>query len=83
MSNPQGVDLEQAKILKANYQRFFATNDGKAVLADLMRKCYENESEFHEIPTVHAYRSGQRSIFVHIKRMAELDIDKLKSVRQP
>ena len=56
--------------IKKNYQFLFSSNEGKAVMSDLEKRCHHHtttnvKGDSHES----AYMEGQRSILLFIKAM--------------
>jgi hypothetical protein len=65
--------------LKKNYQFLFNTGEGKAVLADLEKRCHfwsttNIKGDSHES----AYLEGQRSVLLFIKSMLQNENEKGK-----
>ena len=63
--------------LKKNYQYIFNTDEGKAVMSDLEKRCHfftttNIKGDSHES----AYMEGQRSILLFIKAMLQNDNEK-------
>ena len=65
--------------LKKNYQYIFNTDEGKAVMSDLEKRCHfftttNIKGDSHES----AYMEGQRSILLFLKAMLQNDNEKGK-----
>ena len=63
--------------LKKNYQYIFNTDEGKAVMSDLEKRCHfftttNIKGDSHES----AYMEGQRSVLLFIKQMLQNDNEK-------
>ena len=65
--------------IKKNYQFLFSSNEGKAVMSDLEKRCHHHtttnvKGDSHES----AYMEGQRSILLFIKAMLQNENEKDK-----
>jgi len=65
--------------IKKNYQFLFSSNEGKAVMSDLEKRCHHHtttnvKGDSHES----AYMEGQRSILLFIKAMLQKENEKGK-----
>ena len=63
--------------IKKNYQFLFSSNEGKAVMSDLEKRCHHHtttnvKGDSHES----AYMEGQRSILLFIKAMLQNEKDR-------
>ena len=63
--------------IKKNYQFLFSSNEGKAVMSDLEKRCHYHtttniKGDSHES----AYMEGQRSILLFIKAMLQNENEK-------
>jgi len=63
--------------IKKNYQFLFSSNEGKAVMSDLEKRCHHHtttnvKGDSHES----AYMEGQRSILLFIKAMLQNENEK-------
>jgi hypothetical protein len=56
------------------YKRVFDSEDGKAVLKDLEKRCFINHTTFSESPEQMAFNEGRRSIYMLIKNILDKDI---------
>lgn len=59
------------------YQRLFATEDGKTVLKDLMKRNFIKDSTFDSDPLAMAYREGARSVVLGIFNNLKVDVNQL------
>lgn len=55
------------------YQRLFNTDDGKTVLADLVKSCHLNVPVFDDNPNRMSYMDGERSVVLRIIKTLEVD----------
>jgi hypothetical protein len=55
------------------YQRLFGTDDGKAVLHDLIKSCHLNVPVFDDNPHRMSYMDGERSVVLRIIKTLEVD----------
>jgi len=61
---------KKIKELIKNYKAAFGSNDGKAVMDDLEKRCFYNSSTFsRNEPNETAFFEGQRTILLFIKSM--------------
>jgi len=56
------------------YQRVFDSEDGRAVLKDLLKRCYVNHTTIDDNPYKTYFNEGRRSIYMHIKNLLEKDL---------
>jgi hypothetical protein len=61
------------------YKRVFSTEDGHAVLLDLMKTHKIMESNFHENPRIHALQEGERNVILRILKLLNYDVRKLET----
>jgi hypothetical protein len=59
------------------YQRVFGTNDGKAVLKDLEKRCFINHTTYNDSYGQMSFSEGRRSIYIHIKNLLEKDLTQI------
>lgn len=57
----------------SKYSAVFGTDDGKAVLHDMMKSCGMLDSIFSNDPQEHAYNEGQRNMVLRILRTINTD----------
>ena len=70
-------------MLKAAYRSFFATPQGKMVIADLKRICFVNSSTaVPNDPYRTYYNEGARGVFLTICNKANLSIDRIMGATQ-
>jgi len=60
------------------YKRFFDSEDGREVLADLKKDCYFNGSTYAPEALAMAYREGMRNVVLHIVTMIELNTEEMR-----
>tara|TARA_S200002703_G_C3657310_1_gene201791 strand:+ start:171 stop:392 length:222 start_codon:yes stop_codon:yes gene_type:complete len=61
---------KKIKELIKNYKAAFGSNDGKAVMDDLEKRCFYNSSTFsRNEPNETSFYEGQRTILLFIKSM--------------
>ena len=66
---------ELTELVRA-YNRLFASEDGKRVLEDLSRACYESAVTFvNQNPTGTAFNEGKRFVMLHIRRRIATDLE--------
>lgn len=68
---------DRAETIKA-YKRLFESRDGKLVLKDLMKSLHFTHSTFDPIPSVHAFREGQRDALMRILRTTEINVQQFE-----
>ncbi len=83
MKEQAQIALEQRKArnrqLALAFQRLFESSDGEQVLKKLSEMCNENEPTFvDQNPTGSAYKEGQRSIILGIRKMLSKNIHEIK-----
>ncbi len=61
---------EYFRLMKADYEAVFNTPEGKRVIEDLGRSCFQYQTSFSSEATEMAYNEGKRTIYLHIKGMA-------------
>lgn len=76
-------ELEQRKARKQQlalaFQRLFDGPDGEQVLGKISEMCNESEPTFvDQNPTGSAYKEGQRSIILGIRKMLDKNIHEVK-----
>ena len=77
--NDQEKRIKQKQLIALAFQRLFAQPDGSQVLKKLSQMCNENEPTFvDQNPTGSAYKEGQRSIILGIRKMLEKNINEIK-----
>ncbi len=72
--------MQKIEELKKSYMATFNSESGKKVLADLEKKCHTKNTTFAGDANRMIFREGQRSIYLHIKSMMEMDIERLKEI---
>jgi len=82
MSEDRDAAIERLREKHQLYKRFFDSEDGAEVLADLERDCYFKTTTFSTDMAQLAYREGMRCIVLHIKTMLELDPEAMKDAIQ-
>lgn len=61
------------------YQVVFASDEGKTVLQDLMKRCFLKDTTFDSDALAMAYREGARGVVLHIFNQLKIDIGQLES----
>lgn len=62
--------MDHLKQLKINYKNIFESDDGKAVMLDLEKRChYHTTTNVRGDSHESAYMEGQRSVLLFIKTM--------------
>lgn len=56
------------------YQRVFDTEDGRAVLQDLEKRCFINHTTYNDSHGQMSFNEGRRSIYVHIINLLKKDL---------
>lgn len=74
----QKEQVEKLAELRRAYISTFSTDDGKKVLEDLEKHCYENASTFDGDANWCVYREGVRSALLHIRTRMTFDPEKIK-----
>ena len=76
------VRQKKAKQLAQTFQGVFETPNGKIVLKELSKMCNENEPTFvDQNPTGSAYKEGQRSIIIGIRKQINKTFNQVKQER--
>lgn len=74
-------DIKKLKELSGSYKRVFkgkaSAKDCERVLADLTARCFGEGTTFSESHARMGFNEGRRSVYEHIKKMRNLDTDKL------
>lgn len=65
---------------RAYQQTFLIPPVGQQVLTDLAALCHAHESTFDPDPRVHAFKEGQRHIWLHIARRLNLTEQQLWAI---
>ena len=73
--NPQKEYIDKLRELKQAYQNVFESESGKKVLADLERRCFYNTTTFSQNSNTTIFNEGKRSVLLHIKNMALIDLE--------
>jgi hypothetical protein len=72
---------KELRKLQSAYKDIFEGTAGKLVLKDLKNLCHVNRTTYVSNSDDTVFNEGQRSVFLHIITMANIDVDKLKEVR--
>lgn len=75
-------NVDQVEALKKSYLSTFNSESGKKVLKDLERRCWSKATTFNENTCRLAFNEGQRSIYLHINSMMNLDIVKMRKLQE-
>lgn len=67
--------------LLSAYRQTFAGPHGQRVLTDLAAYCHARKSEFDPDERKHAFKSGQRDVFMRITEFATLTIEDIYRLR--
>jgi hypothetical protein len=74
--------IDQKKEIALTFQSLFAKPDGMIVLKELSKMCNENEPTFvDQNPTGSAYKEGQRSIIIGIRKQINKTFNTVKQER--
>lgn len=66
--------LQQIAATTQRYKTVFSTEDGKWVLEDLAKRCYEHITTFNSDAKMMAFNEGRRSVYKYIKSMIDKDL---------
>lgn len=72
---------KELRKLQSAYKDIFEGTAGKIVLKDLKMLCHAKRTTYVPNSTDTVFNEGQRSVLLHIETMADIDVDKLKEVR--
>lgn len=67
--------------LMAAYRATFQGPHGQRVLTDLAAYCHARRSEFDPNERMHAFRSGQRDVFMRITEFTTLSVEEIYRLR--
>jgi len=59
------------------YHRVFGTEDGKAVLKDLLKRCYVNYTTVDNDPYKTYFNEGRRSIYAYINNLLNRELKEI------
>ncbi len=59
------------------YRRVFDTEDGRAVLKDLEKRCFIKSTTYDDNHGRMSFNEGRRSIYVHIINLLEKDLKEI------
>lgn len=77
MENQSKKRVSEKEIIALATQRLFKSPDGVVVLEKLSKMCNENEPTFvDQNPTGSAYKEGQRSIILGLRKLMNKTFDK-------
>jgi hypothetical protein len=62
------------------YKRFFDTEDGKKVMADLMKSCHITSSTMSSDPYETAFNEGARSVVLRILKTVNADMSQVEEM---
>ena len=79
MTDDREASLKRIEEKHNLYKRFFDSDDGREVLADLERDCYFRTTTLSPDPQQTAYREGMRCVLLHIKTLIELNTEDMKN----
>ncbi len=70
---------QQKQLTALAFQKVLDSSDGERVLKKLSEMCNENEPTFvDQNPTGSAYKEGQRSVILGIRKMLEKNVNEIK-----
>lgn len=75
-------DLERQKQTILDYKTLFGAETGKRVLEDLEKRCFYNVPTFSTDALTMARQEGMRAVFLHIKTMLSLDVNKMDQLQK-
>lgn len=76
------MDEKALKDLISKYSRLFSTEDGKAVLADLEKRCFIHSTTYDDVHGKMGFNEGRRSIFVYIQNMKDKRVEDDKEIQR-
>lgn len=65
-----------------SYRRLFSTEDGRAVIKDLMRSCHYHSSTLGSTPQETAYNEGMRAVVIRIFQTMNLTTEEVLKISQ-
>ena len=79
LENRKHIKLLEKQIAENQqlYQRVFGSEDGKAVLKDLEKRCFVNHTTFNDNHGQMSFNEGRRSIYVHIINQISKDLEEI------
>lgn len=72
--------FKEKRDLIVKYKRLFHTDDGRAVLHDLMKSCHVMTSTLEKDPVLMAHNEGARSIVLRILRTIQTDPEQMEAL---
>lgn len=75
-------NIQRIKGLREDYNKVFSSEEGKRVLKDLMKVCSADAITFDKDALTMAFNEGNRAVYLHIKTIMEMDIEKLEQMNQ-
>lgn len=82
MRDNKGNFIKSKREMIINYKQTFATEQGKAVLKDMMKCAKVNQSCFDQNPYETAYNEGARDFFLRIFRTISTDPDSMDMLQK-
>jgi hypothetical protein len=73
MTVKEEIELKRRQVV-IHYKNCFDTFEGKSVLEDLAKFCYENESTFCVDPHDAAFKEGARAVILYVRRQLAKDL---------
>jgi len=70
--------LKQLSESSQKYKKVFEGEDGKWVLEDLAKRCFENTTTFDPDIKKICFNEGRRSVYKYIKSMVEKNIQEMQ-----
>jgi hypothetical protein len=68
--------------LQAAYQQTFGSPIGKRVMLDLVAYCHGRRTTFDADQRAHAFKEGQRDVFLRICEFTNLSIEEIYQLRK-
>jgi len=71
------MDSQELKELVGKYRRTFQGKDGEAVLADIRKRCFRDQTTFDNNHGRMGFNEGRRSVLVRIETMISIKPDEV------
>ena len=65
-------NLKELKALKTSYKKCFESEDGKKVIKDLEKRCFDKTTTFTGDALQTVFQEGTRSMLLHINSMRDM-----------
>lgn len=77
---PEMIRAQNEEVQRA-YQLTFGTPHGRRVLTDLAAYCHARKPTFEADARAHAFKEGQRDVFLRIQEFMSLTIEEIYQLR--